>query len=294
MEVEPMAMYYSIRAFEEAGLSDKDVPKTYDELLEVAKKLTKPDRFGALFETAPGGYQVFTWYPFMWMGGGDVTDEDGKHSKFNHPGTVSALKLWKDLVDAEAAPRECLGGGAWNVAANLGAGYCAMQNCGIWGLSQMRDQAPNFKFGVFRLPQPPEVQPISVAGGWAFVANARGQNVDAAARFIAWAIGSPEKESKQRVLDWCTQAKSDMSPRRSVTKLAMDNGSFSAGPMKVFADEILPTVRGEPRTPPAVWQLITDAIQSCMLNNQDPAKVAKSTNDKIEAFLATYQGARIL
>src|SRR5271156_4772786 len=30
MEVEPMAMYYSVKAFEEAGLTDKDVPTTWD------------------------------------------------------------------------------------------------------------------------------------------------------------------------------------------------------------------------------------------------------------------------
>jgi multiple sugar transport system substrate-binding protein len=63
--------------------------------------------------------------------------------------------------------------------------------------------------------------------------------------------------------------------------------------MKLFAQEILPNVRGEPRTPPGVWQLITDGIQACMLNNQDPEKVAKTTNDKINSFLASYQGAKI-
>lgn len=40
MEVEPMAMYYSVKAFEEAGLNENDVPKTWEALLEVAKKLT--------------------------------------------------------------------------------------------------------------------------------------------------------------------------------------------------------------------------------------------------------------
>ena len=73
----------------------------------------------------------------------------------------------------------------------------------------------------------------------------------------------------------------------------MDNGAFGTGPMKIFAEEILPDVRGEPRTPPGVWQLITDAIQACMLNNQDPGSVAKSTNDKIDSFLASYEGAKI-
>jgi len=66
MEVEPMAMYYSVKAFEEAGLSEADVPETWDALLDVAGKLKKGDRFGVLFDTNPGYYQNFTWYPFLW------------------------------------------------------------------------------------------------------------------------------------------------------------------------------------------------------------------------------------
>ena len=41
MEVEPMAMYYSVKAFDEAGLSEKDLPKTWDQFMELAHKLTK-------------------------------------------------------------------------------------------------------------------------------------------------------------------------------------------------------------------------------------------------------------
>ena len=39
-----------------------------------AKKLTNEKRFGVLFETNPGYYQNFTWYPFLWQGGGDFQD----------------------------------------------------------------------------------------------------------------------------------------------------------------------------------------------------------------------------
>src|SRR5579863_7881398 len=45
-EVEPMAMYYSLDAFKEVCLTEKDIPKTWDELLVVAKKLTNDKRFG--------------------------------------------------------------------------------------------------------------------------------------------------------------------------------------------------------------------------------------------------------
>ena len=42
-EVEPMAMYYSLDAFNEAGLTDKDIPTTWEDLLYVAKKLTNKE-----------------------------------------------------------------------------------------------------------------------------------------------------------------------------------------------------------------------------------------------------------
>src|SRR5690349_20665464 len=47
MEVEPMAMYYGKKAFADAGLSEADLPKTWEQLLAVAKKLTKGNQFGS-------------------------------------------------------------------------------------------------------------------------------------------------------------------------------------------------------------------------------------------------------
>src|SRR5918998_4825778 len=40
MEVEPMAMYYDMAAWDEAGLTDSDIPQTWDQLLEVGQRLT--------------------------------------------------------------------------------------------------------------------------------------------------------------------------------------------------------------------------------------------------------------
>ena len=146
-------MFYSVEAFAEVGLTAKDVPKTWDELLTIGKKLTNNKRFGDLFQTAPGAYQNFTWYPFMWQGGGDFLTKDGK-SAFNSQATIQALKFWQDSINMGVAPRQCLGGGASDAVANLAAGYCAMQNVGIWAIAQLRESAPDFKYGVFRLPTP--------------------------------------------------------------------------------------------------------------------------------------------
>lgn len=292
MEVEPMAMYYSQKAWDDAKLTEADIPQTWDQLLGIAKKLTSGNQFGLLFETAPGYYQNFTWYPFMWMGGADMV-KDGK-SSFNSPGTVQALKLWQDAVKQGVAPRKVLGTGGNDIQANLGSGYCAIQNVGIWGISTLRENAPDFKYGIFKLPLPPNGKYTTTLGGWAFVANAKGKNPEAAGQFIAWALGSMQPDSIQRMFDWCMKAKSDLAPRKSVMDEATKQGIFNSGPMKTFKDEVFPGGRGEPRVPPEVYNAVSQAIQACQLNGADPSKEAANASDTIDKFLATYKGASIL
>ncbi|SHG35187.1 multiple sugar transport system substrate-binding protein [Kaistia soli DSM 19436] len=291
MELEPMAFYYSKKAFEDAKLGESDIPKTWDELLEVAKKLTTGDRYGVLFETGPGYYQNFTWYPFMWQGGGEFQGADGK-SAFNSPGVVQALKLWQDAINSGAAPRQLLGGGGGDIAANLGSGYCAMQNVGIWGISAMDNNAKDVPYGIFKLPVPAGGKYVTVGGGWAFVANAKGANTEMSGKFVAWALASMDKDSIQREVDWCTVAKSDMPTRTSALKLGGD--AFQKGNLGIFSRDILPGTRGEPRLPPEVYKIISDAIQQTQLGGADPQATAAAASQQLDAFLATYKGAPML
>lgn len=291
MEVEPMAMYYSVKAFEDAGLNENDVPKTWDELLELGKKLTTPERYGLLFQTAPGYYQNFTWYPFLWQGGGEFQNAEGK-SAFDSPATVQALKLWQDAVNSGAAPRQTLGNGANDSVANLASGYCAIQNVGIWAISQLKNNAKDFPYGVFRLPTPSNGKYVTVGGGWAFVANAKGKNPEAAGQFCAWALASMEQGSIDRVATWCTEAKSDMPPRDSALKAR--EAAFGEGMIGKFAKEIHPGTRAEPRVPPEVYKIISDAIQQTMLGGADPQTTATAASQQLDAYLASYSGAPIL
>jgi len=291
MELEPMAFYYSKKAFDDAKLNENDIPQDWDQLLELGKKLTSGDRYGLLFEVQPGYYQNFTWYPFMWQGGGDFQDASGK-SAFDSPGTVAALKLWQDAINSGAAPRQLLGGGGGDIVANLGAGYCAIQNVGIWGISAMDNNAKDVPYGIFKLPSPKGGKYVTVGGGWAFVANAKGKNPEAAGKFIAWALASMAPDSIQREVDWCTVAKSDMPTRTSALKQGAD--AFNKGNLALFAKDILPGVRGEPRLPPEVYKIMSDAIQQTQLGGADPQATATAASKQLDAFLATYKGAPML
>ncbi|MFG2058376.1 ABC transporter substrate-binding protein [Micromonospora sp. NPDC048930] len=293
MEVEPLAMYYSVDAFEKAGLSEGDLPKTWDALLDVAGKLTNPKRFGVMFETAPGYYQNFTWYPFMWMGGASAIPEDGKPG-FNTDAVHKALGLWQDAVKSGAAPKKTKAEGGGNLPAHLGAGYCAMQQSGIWSVSQMETDAKNVKYGVFPLPTPAGGTYTTDMGGWAFVANAKGGNPAAAAKFIAWALGSTDADGVERMRQWNTVVKTNIPARKSVKDAATKAGAFEKPALKIFMEQVAPGGRGEPRYTPEVYKAVSDAIQATMLNGANPAQAAADAAGKIDTFLKGYKGAPIL
>ncbi len=294
MEIEPLAMYYSVAAFESSGLSESDLPKAWDDLLNVADRVKAKAKFGVQFETAPGYYQNFTWYPFMWEGGGAAVDSSGKKSAFDNDAAVNALTFWQETQKRNLAPKKALGTGTNDAPANIGSGYSAMQLTGIWSVADLAQQKPKFKYDIFPLPTPPGGTYKTDGGGWAFAANAKGGNPEAAAKFITWALASTSEQSVEYGRTWNTVAKSNLPPRTSVQKAAEAKGAFQTGAMKKFADQVVPGLQSEPRYPPEVYKAISDAIQSTQLSGADPKSAANKAAQTINTYLNSYQGAPIL
>ncbi|NNG39589.1 sugar ABC transporter substrate-binding protein [Flexivirga sp. ID2601S] len=292
MEIEPLVIYYDKRAFEQAHLAESDLPRTWDQFLDVGAKLTSRNRFGALFETLPGYYQNFVWYPFLWQGGGGAV-ADGK-SIFDSEPARNALGFWRETQRRGISPKAALGGGSGDTPSNLVAGYCAMQQSGIWAVADLKTQAPKFDYGIFPLPIPEGGKQVTDGGGWAFAVNARGKNPEAAARFVAWALASTDAAGVDRARRWNTVAKTNLPPRESVRKAAEAHGDFTSGVLKTFATSIAPTLRSEPRYPPEVYKAISDAIQSTQLSGNAPGGAARQASDVIDNFLLTYRGGSIL
>src|SRR5699024_3826938 len=204
-EAEPLAIYYSVSAFEKAGLSEGDIPETWDQFYDIAGELTAPDQFGSLFATPPGYYQNLTWYPFMWQGDGRVVRKDGTVA-FDDAAAVDALDFWGRLIDDGYAARNARGDGASDSASNLGSGAVAMQQSGIWDIATLRQKKPDFEYGVFKLPHPEGKESVTSVGGWAICVNAEGKAPDGSAEFAVWAMADQSKEGRERALAWNTEA----------------------------------------------------------------------------------------
>ncbi len=291
MEIEPLAMFFGVDAWERAGLSEGDIPTTWDQLLDVGDRLRTATRAGLVFDTAPGYYQNFTWYPWMWQGGGALIGPDGA-SAFDSRATRQALQLWQDAVQHGIAPRTLPAAG--DLISALSSDLAAIWQNGIWNVSSFRQHAPDFRYDFFRLPVPPGGEYTTTLGGWAFCANAQGRDPETAAEFCAWAMGTMEDDCIDRMVEWCTAAKSDVAPRQSVLERATQRGGYDFWAMKKFKDEIYPGGRGEPRYPPVVYKAVSDAIQGTMLAGRDVADEAARASQSIDAYLESYQGASLV
>ncbi|GAA3738722.1 multiple sugar transport system substrate-binding protein [Spinactinospora alkalitolerans] len=290
-EVEPIAMFYSVPALEAAGLSEGDLPETWEELLDVGDRLRSAGQAGIALESEPGYYQNFVWYPLLWQTGGDVVTSEGE-VVFDSPAAAKALGLWKEMVESGISPRRNPAAG--DAVTGFTQGLASMWHRGIWTVKEMESAAPDFEYGVIRLPIPEGGEYVTSLGGWAFAANSRGRNPEAAARFCAESLASMSDASIDRLTDWSIGVKTDIPPRRSSLERADAAGGYDNPVMKAFREEIYPGGRSEPRFPPPVYKAVSDAIQSCMLGGGDPALEAERAAETIDAFMLTYEGAELL
>ncbi|MBP2410356.1 MULTISPECIES: ABC transporter substrate-binding protein [Brachybacterium] len=292
MEQEPLAIFYDVAAFEEQGLSEGDLPTTWEQMLELGQTMTGGERAGLVLETLPGYYQNFTFYPWLWQTGADVIDAASQRPIFDSDGAIQALQLFQDAIRTGAAPRTRPANG--DIVSAMTGGYAAMWQGGIFDVAALTQNAPDYDYGVFTLPAPSGADSVTCLGGWAWCVNARGRDPEAAARFTVEVMGSMSQESIDAGVAWNGVAKGNIAARASVTEAIGNDGAFENPILQQFRDEILPTGRAEPRFPPVIYKTVSNAIQATMLGGADAAEQAEVAQGALESYLETYEGGPLL
>jgi len=275
-EQEPVALLYNTDLLQKAGIQ---VPKTWDDLLAACEKLKTAHLIPIVIEPQPGAYQNFTWYPFLWQTGSDVTDAEMTKATFDSPGTAKALDLWRTLIQKGYAPRTATDITANVVTTPFGSGQAAMEVVGMWAIQQLQSQAPKIKFDFAPLPTPDGSNPITVYGGWSQAISANSKNLELAKEFTAWMW----LKGTERPVEWCTKLNSKFSPRKSVLEAA--KSFYDQKYLNTFRDVILPTARAEPRYPAALVKIVGDALQAAMFRNEPGAQAASEAQKQIDSFL---------
>lgn len=145
-------IFYRPSLFNAAGITD--LPQTWQELRQVAQTLTKDtdgdgriDQYGMLLPLGKGEWTVFMWLPFLWSGGGELTDNSNTVNLIN-PKAIAALQFWRDLIDDGSAVLSLPERG-YEMNRFL-AGKVAMQLSGPWTLGQLKQTGVDFD--VFPIP----------------------------------------------------------------------------------------------------------------------------------------------
>ena len=179
------AVFYRPSLFERAGITD--IPQTWSELKQTAKKLTidndkdRISQHGIFLSLGKGEWTVFSWLPFIYSAGGDLIEE-GQPNLVNK-GTIAALEFGADLVRdgvAILSPPER----GYEIDDFID-GKVAMQITGPWTLAQLK--AANVDYDVF--PIPVAQQPAAVIGGEnLFVFKTTPERERASLRFLEYVL----------------------------------------------------------------------------------------------------------
>lgn len=153
-------IYYNRAMWSEAGLTEADIPKTWDQFREVAKKLTKKD--GDKLTQAGFNWNAET-YSAIYQGlnyqkGELLFDDSGKVANYNNDVTKENLQFLIDLYDKDGVGSKDFGAES---SQSFGNGQAAMVYKWGWYQNELRTNYPDIDFGVFATPTPTEDTPFA-------------------------------------------------------------------------------------------------------------------------------------
>ncbi|BAY34081.1 extracellular solute-binding protein [Nostoc carneum NIES-2107] len=276
-----VGVFYRPSLFKAAGI--EKLPRTWQELRQVAKKLTRDtngdgqiDSYGMLLPLGKGEFTVFTWLPFMWSGGGELIGGESQQAASvnlkDNQGAIAALQFWHDLIaDGTAMLSEPERGYEINA---LVSGKVAMQVTGPWSLGEF--QQSGVDFGVF--PIPIQQNPATSIGGEnLFLFKTTPKQQQAAFKFAEYAVS----EAFQTELALGTGYLPVNLKSRKSAKYQTFTEKFPQ--LKVFLDQ---AKYGRSRPIFPNYARISDnlgrAIESVLLGKNSPAEALNITQQRLD------------
>ncbi|SDO45050.1 multiple sugar transport system substrate-binding protein [Nakamurella panacisegetis] len=148
-DVSTLALFINTEDWTKAGLTDADIPKNWDQLAAVAKKLTSGGQVGLSIGATRDRIDAF-----LAQNGGGLTSADQKTATANSDANVAALTYVKKLLTDGVMkfPGDLSAGWAGEA---FGKNKAAMTIEGNWLLGSMKTDYPTIKYKVVELPTGP-------------------------------------------------------------------------------------------------------------------------------------------
>ena len=265
-----LALFYDKDMLAAAGV---EVPTTWSELRETAKKLTDPStgRYGLAISAVKNEEGTFQFMPWFISSGGKLEELNGK-------GCVDALTFLNDLILDGSMPKDIINFTQGDCNNQFISGNIAMQVNGPWNVASVKELAPDKNWGVALVPKADDGVYASVLGGENFGITSACTEVDAAFEFLTYIMG------KEVNADFC-EAGGKFSPRKDSTaskEIWVVDPIFS-----VFAENMQYAM---PRGPHPRWPEISTAISvaehEAFLGVKTPQEALDAAAATVSAILA--------
>jgi multiple sugar transport system substrate-binding protein len=273
MHTSNIGIFYRPKLFASAGITE--VPKTWEELREVAKKLTidkngdhRPEQYGMLLPLGKGGWTVFSWLPFLFGAEGEIIKNN--YPNLTDVGAIAALDFWQDMIKDGSvmlsAPEQ-----GYEESAFL-QGRVAMQITGPWTLI-MKSQVDHQVF-----PVPAGVIPATVTGTASlFVMKTTTAKEEAALKFLEYVL------SEEFQTEWTMKTNflpvTFSSARSQIYQQFIERTPL----LKVFFEQLpvahsLPAIAGYSR----IADLLGRAIEATLLGKSSAEAALNEAQERLE------------
>ncbi len=281
--VDVNACYYRLDHLKEIGLDAQHLPKTLEELVEVAKKLDRYDKDGRLQRV---GFLPQTFQDFVPSFGGAFNDAAGNpllgtpQQRAANRWVVSQYKrLGFDKVTRFLSTQAADVG----ITAPIIAGNYSIWLDGQWRVKQTHDFAPNLQYCVAPLPPPVGGRPFASNTAANFLVIPRAsRNPEGALAFMKYWIGMDDPEAgghNQEQMSWLPYCQR-VANAHSYQKFLRENPNF-----KPFLDMMSSPNLEIPPTGPN-QSFIMDEMQKV---GESTARGTKTADQAIDDLVAAVK-----
>ncbi|MGI6149688.1 MAG: ABC transporter substrate-binding protein [Limnochordia bacterium] len=272
--------------FEEAGLDpEKDAPKTWDDFLELAPKLTVTEngrivRQGMAWPYGlAAGWYLLNFEPIVLQYGGSILSEDGTRAALDSEAALKAAQIWYDTVHTYKVTSPLVGvSSSANPNQDFADGNVAMWISGPWAAATLEVNPEVYNnYRVVNLPQADPDNPIFMTSAWAWFVAATSKHKEAAWKFIDFA--------SQRQPQWLDRA-GYIIPRE---------GWFDTPEALAFKDLdvfLYGMANGRPRVQTEHYSEVGAALQRALdrivMEGVKPADAMKQAQQEIDRVLQGY------
>ncbi|GAK56711.1 ABC-type sugar transport system, periplasmic component [Candidatus Vecturithrix granuli] len=283
-----MILLYNTELFKAAGLDPLKPPKTWDEFLDYAQKLTRDTNgdgridqwgFGTVGAKDPGFTLRFS--SFLWSFGGDYLTPDLKHSALDSLEAKAAFTFFVELhTKHKVVPPGVTSMTPQEVRTQMAQQKVAMILSSGWGVPLIDSLNPDLKAPdvLNAAPIPIKTEPMTTVWLSSWVISAQTQHPEEAWELVKFVT------TKEMELNWFVNT-GVTSSRKDVSEVAPEilNDKFAS----VIASQ-LPYGKVEPQIQawPEIIDTFTSSLQQAILGMKTPETALAEAHDHINAILA--------